>query len=246
MAIVNSIGTRIGTTIAKATNSKPAVWLGEQFEKNPESALAAATVTSIILKDGIGCAMYVTQSLNNKKIPDEKRKFVAALDLTNGVLMIAAQIAMFMAMRKYSGPIFKKLFRKSFNSESEINSITRVRMNEALKDPTKVPKKSKVEKDYKEVQNDALGLFKFVVDIAAATIIGKRVIVPLIATPLAKKVEKKLDNPKDAGAAGENSETVKPQENENQNQKMEQEEPKISTLNFENNPDTNLLSRYKK
>jgi hypothetical protein len=149
-----------------------------------------------------------------------------------------------MAMRKYSGPIFKKLFKKSFNSESEINSITRVRMNEALKDPTKVPKKSKVEKDYKEVENDALGLFKFVVDIAAATIICKRVIVPLIATPLAKKVEKKLDNSKATGSVNENSEAVKQPENEKQNVKLE--EPKETDLNFENNPDTNLLSKYKK
>lgn len=243
MAIVNSIGSKIGTTIAKATNSKPAVWLGEKFEKNPESALAAATVTSIILKDGIGCAMYVTQSLNNKKIPDEKRKFVAALDLTNGVLMIAAQIAMFMAMRKYSGPIFKKLFSKSFNAESEINSITRVRMNECIKDPTKVPKKSKVEKDYKEVEKEALGLFKFVVDIAAATIVGKRIIVPLIATPLAKKVEKRMDK----NAPQKPEQKVEDNKKEqSEHLKSEEAKPEIAVPNFENNPDSNLLSKYKK
>lgn len=244
MAIVNSIGTYIGKGIAKATNAKPATWLGEKFEKVPESALAAATVTSIILKDGIGCAMYVTQSLNNKKIPDEKRKFVAALDLTNGVLMIGAQIAMFLAMRKYSGPLFEKLFKKSFNNLSKGEAITRTRMNEALKDPNAVPRKSVVEKEFEKVRKDSLGLFKFVVDIAAATIIGKRVIVPLIATPLAKKVEKKMDEHKKAKANG-----IKPvaeAQKEEVKSEAKFEESKEKVPNFENNPDSNLLSRYKK
>ena len=96
MAIIDSISRGMG----KVSYWQPIKKLGEQFAKNPEKALGNAVVTSIILKDGIGCAMYVTQSLNNKKIPDEKRKFVAALDLTNGGLMILAQIGMFLAMRK--------------------------------------------------------------------------------------------------------------------------------------------------
>ena len=108
MGAIQSIGTKIGTTIAKATNLKPAVKLGKKFEIDAEKALATATVTSIILKDGIGCAMYVGQSINNDKIPEKKRKFVAALDLTNGILMIGAQIAMFFAMRKYSEKKKKK------------------------------------------------------------------------------------------------------------------------------------------
>ena len=234
---ISSIGKNIGIGIAKASNLKPSRWLGNKFEKFPEEALAAAAVTSIILKDGIGCAMYVTQSLNNKKIPDEKRKFVAALDLTNGVLMIAAQIAMFLAMRKYSGPIFEKLFKKSFNPISRSNAISRVRMQQALKDSTKIPKKPKVRKDYEEVKKDALGLFKFVVDIAAATIIGKRIIVPLIATPLAKKVEKKMEK-HNAG----------PVNNQEQQTKEEKTQENIQTVtpNFSNNPDTNLLNKYRK
>ena len=106
MSGLQSIGNTIKTGIAKASDSKSVKWVSKKFADNPEGALATATVSSIILKDGIGCAMYVTQSLHNDKIPEKKRKFVAALDLTNGVLMIGAQIAMFFAMRKYSGPIF--------------------------------------------------------------------------------------------------------------------------------------------
>jgi hypothetical protein len=183
----------IGKGIAKATNSRPAKWLGDKFDGNLEKALATAVVGSIIAKDGIGCAMYVTQSMNNKKIPDEKRKFVAALDLTNGLLMIVAQIGMFLAMRKYSGAIFNKLLDKSFNPIARSNSVSRMRMWMDKKGET-VLKKLGLEKIFDDkVQKGALDVFKFVLDTAAATIVGKRVIVPLIATPFASKVEKWLD-----------------------------------------------------
>ena len=237
----------IGTGIAKATNWKPAKWLGKKFEQDPEKALAMATVTSIILKDGIGCAMYVTQSLHNDKIPEKKRKFVAALDLTNGVLMIGAQILSFLAMRKYSGPIFEKIFSKSFNKISKANTISRMRMQDAHP-----YKKTVYDKMFGSVKDDALGLFKFVVDIAAATIVGKRVIVPLIATPLAKKVEKKMDAKK-----AHSAETGKPHDEPKQDTTAQKTEQQVQAQkldivsapsdNAETLPkDTNLLSKYSK
>ncbi len=191
MSVIQSIGTSIGKGIAGATNAKPAKWLGEKFQKNPEKALALATVSSIILKDGVGCAMYVNQSLHNDKIPEKKRKFVAALDLTNGVLMIGAQIAMFFAMRKFSKPIFEKIFKKSFNPTAKSKIISDLQKRDAQKGIN--VNKIKCEKEFDKVKNGALEVFRFVADIAAATIIGKRIIVPLIATPLAKKVESKMD-----------------------------------------------------
>ena len=240
MAGISSIGNAIGTGIAKASASRPAEWLGKKWNKNPVDVLAYATVASIILKDGIGCAMYVTQSLNNKKIPDEKRKFVAALDLTNGVLMIAAQIAMFFAMRKYSGKIFEKMFKKSFNPAAKSDALSRIRMLEAEKG-NPVPKKLKVAKDYAKVKKDALDLFKFVADIAAATIVGKRIIVPLIATPLAKKVEKKMNEGKDVKSEEPKQivESVKTEE-----KPQEIEAPKLDIVSKDDN--SNLLAKYKK
>ena len=252
MAGISSIGQSIGKGIARATNSRPATWLGKKFEENPENALAMATVTSIVLKDGIGCAMYVTQSLNNKKIPDEKRKFVAALDLTNGVLMIAAQIAMFFAMRKYSGPIFEKLFAKSFNDKNKSSIISRMRMWLNIKNPGNTPKKLTLEKEYNDVKKDGLDLFKFVADIAAATIVGKRIIVPLIATPLAKKVEKRMN--KDNAKAEEKTPSTETNENKNENIQIKGNTPLLTQKQYEefkapyfqNNQNSNLLNRYKR
>lgn len=169
------------------TRSKPMIWLGDQFQKNPEKALALTTVGSIVVKDGVGCYKYVSQSLNNKEIPDERRNFVAAMDLSNGVLMILAQIGMFFAMRKYSGPIFDKLFKKSFNPKTLEYLAAKLRIDDHSL------RKLVFNKNAAEVRKDALGLFKFVADIAAATIIGKRVIVPFIATPVANVIKGKMD-----------------------------------------------------
>ncbi len=212
MGGLQSVGNAIKSGIAKSTNLKPVKWVSKKFEKDPEGTLAAATVTSIILKDGIGCGMYVYQSLNNDKIPEKKRKFVAALDLTNGVLMIGAQIAMFFAMRKYSGPMFKALFKKSFNPQTRANIISKLRMEE-MKKTGHTAKKQVFNRIFDKIESDGAGLFKFVLDIAAATILGKRVIVPLVATPLAKKVEKKMEKHHGADDVKHHDETHKADEN---------------------------------
>lgn len=190
--ITSGIAKGFSKVLGAASKAKPMKKLGEQFQKNPETALALTTVASIVVKDGVGCYKYVTQSLNNEKIPEKQRSFVAALDLTNGVLMILAQIGMFFAMRKLSEPIFNGLFKKSFNEQNAKDIATRIRML-ADKTKEKAPRKLTINKDYNKVREDALGVFKFVLDIAAATILGKRVIVPFIATPLANKVKDKMD-----------------------------------------------------
>ena len=232
MGIMNGISKVIGAY----TKSAPMERSGKSFIKNAEKALGAATVTSIVVKDGIGCVMYVTQSMNNKKIPEEKRKFVAALDLTNGVLMIAAQIAMFFAMRAYSGKIFDKLFKGSFNPVAQSDAISRFRMKTNQLGET-VYKKLVGGKNYKEFKDSAASVFKFCLDIGAATIVGKRVIVPLIATPLAGKVKKLMDK-----------DSAKAENKENQDAKViaapaadvkAPEAPKFDTGS------TNLLDKYR-
>lgn len=235
----------VGKGVAKATNLKPAKWLGNKFDGDLETALAIATVGSIIAKDGIGCAMYVTQSMNNKKIPDEKRKFVAALDLTNGLLMILAQIGMFFAMRKYSGPLFNKIFQKSFNPIAKSNTITRMRMWMGKKGEP-VVKKLGLEKVFDEkVQKGAMDVFKFVLDTAAATIIGKRVIVPLIATPFASKVEKWLDK-REKMKNGEAVDDSQVSPSMKGNDKTEGENLDVIVPIEKEDESTNLLDLYKK
>ena len=191
MANVNPVTSGIARVLGAVTKSKPVKALTKKFQENPEGVLAATTVTSIVIKDGIGCYKYVSQSLNNKEIPDDKRAFVASMDLTNGSLMIGTQIAMFYLMRKYSAPMFNKLFNKSFNPKVKRDMLTWLRM-EAKKTNLQEPKKNVVEKVFEEKKKEALDLFKFIFDVGIATIIGKRIITPFIATPLAGVVQKKF------------------------------------------------------
>lgn len=152
----------------------------ERFQKNPIEAAATATIASIIIKDAIGCAMYVTQSLNNEKIPEERRSFVAALDLTNGALMILAQILLFVLVssEKAQGKIFPKLFKKFYGPEAKENYYRKMR------DITNASKE-KIFEEFAKQEKLSKEVFKAVSSLVAATMLGKRVIVPFIATPMA-------------------------------------------------------------
>ena len=105
---LNIIKRGTGWVLDKVANSRLAKYSGTQVFNNNRDFIDGLGVASIIAKDGLGCYLYVTQSLNNKNIPDDKRKFVASLDLTNGLLMILFQIAVF----KMSKPVLTKLFNK--------------------------------------------------------------------------------------------------------------------------------------
>ena len=115
---------KIGTFISDKLICKPLNAIGNMkcieklskgYQSNDAKIIAGVSVGSIVLKDGLGCVMYVKQSLNNEKIPEEKRKFVAALDLINGILMVGTQIGMFFLFNKCQDKLFKKCFGKFFN-----------------------------------------------------------------------------------------------------------------------------------
>lgn len=117
----NTLNPLVRTVLCKPikafSNSKLGRYTGEQFKKNNRMFIDGLGVSSIIAKDGLGCYLYVTQSMNNKDIPDDKRKFVAALDLTNGVLMIALQLLMFFTVshKVCQTAMFDKAFGKMFD-----------------------------------------------------------------------------------------------------------------------------------
>ena len=127
--------------------------------------------------------MYVTQSLNNKKIPEEKRGFVAALDLANGGLMIGTQIiaALTISNKKVQQKIFNAIFGNKLNrsfrkgiidklsKDSKFGALGKKMLNDNFKDVTKTA-------------SDALGAFTTLI---ASTIVAKRMVVPFISTPLA-------------------------------------------------------------
>ena len=115
-----------GLNLIERTIAKPLKWFsgskvarnaGNQVFNNNRAYIDGLGVASIIAKDGLGCYLYVTQSLNNKDIPDDKRSFVASLDLTNGILMIALQLLMFFTVshKVCQTKMFDKFFGKMFD-----------------------------------------------------------------------------------------------------------------------------------
>ena len=157
------------------------------YEEDNAKFMSAIGVTSIVLKDGLGCYLYVKQSLNNDKIPEDKRKFVAALDLANGGLMIAMQLLMFFTIsnKKVQDKIFNKLFGKNFTRAADKALKAKLDKINKLKGLTGKDFHIAREADKKGLKN----AFSYLISLAAATLIAKRIIVPFIATPLADKTK---------------------------------------------------------
>ncbi len=247
MPSVYSIGAK---AIGAVTNSKPVKWTCNQFKKNFDNALIYTTMGSIVVKDGIGCVTYVKQSLNNEEIPEKRRSFVAALDLTNGVLMIVSQIALFLAMHKINKPMFDWIFRKSFSKGARKTLMTQTRMiqraeGKASESINNVSKKLVIGHAHDKIRKDSLKIFEFVTDLVASAIIAKRVVVPLIATPLASIVEKKMKAKHDA-AEGKSETEIKDKSNPTMQGAAKinivSEPARVQTQSTS----TNLLDKYKK
>lgn len=160
--------------------------------KTFDNAVALLTLGSIVVKDGLGCIMYVEQSKHNKRIPEERRNFVWKLDAVNGGLMIAFQILFFLGMRKFNDKLFGKLF-KSFKPQhiESVNEARRV----ADKAANKVPRtKNELNAEVLTAKSAGLSIFRSVSELVASTILAKRVVVPFIATYLTDKLESKHNN----------------------------------------------------
>ena len=173
---INAIsGTRVSKYVCK------------NFEENNLKVIGGIAMLSIILKDGLGCYLYVKQSLHNKKIPEDKRKFVAALDLTNGGLMILMQLLMYKTisnekiqaklydkfLKKYIDRPARKAYRELLAKTEKFKTLSGKEFNPAFEQFVKNSRKT----------------FGLLTSLVAATIIAKRVIVPFVATPLADKAK---------------------------------------------------------
>ena len=125
--------------------------------------------------------------MNNKKIPEDKRKFVAALDLANGGLMVGMQLLTFFTIsnRKVQDKIFNKLFGKNFTRAADKAMKAALQKSDKLKNITGQEFHYAREADKKGLKN----AFSYLTSLAASTLLAKRVIVPFIATPLADKTE---------------------------------------------------------
>jgi len=147
-----------------------------------EYKMGKVLVIANAAKDLVNCGFYVNQSLNNKKIPEEKRKFVAALDLTNGVFMVTSQLLLgFTILNKtIQDKITEKLFgglrEKAANFARQMGNI------------------ENAEKFGSKVFGNCKKGFTLASGLIVSTIIAKRLLVPFIATPTAGWFKNKYMN----------------------------------------------------
>lgn len=203
MSFISPITNRIGSGLRTCYDyclKKPDLMLSrtkilekacEKFQDPKTNAawIAGLGVFSVILKDGFGCYLYVTQSLNNKKIPEDKRKFVAALDLANGGLMILLQILMTYTISKkaFQEKMFNKLFGKMFNRQTSKSIQAIMEQKDHLKG--KVKGNQDFHRAFESYKDASIAAFGSLTALIAATTVGKRIITPFIATPLADKTK---------------------------------------------------------
>ena len=81
--------------------------------KQAGEAAATIALISTTTKDLVNCIYYTNQSLTNKKIPEEKRKFVVGIDLSNGVLNVASQATLGVVIKNQLPQMFDAIFSKT-------------------------------------------------------------------------------------------------------------------------------------
>jgi hypothetical protein len=171
------------------------------------------------IKDMVGCVLYVNASLNNKKLPEEKRKFMACLDACNGVISVALQVVAGIVITddKVINWASGKLFGKLENID---------------------PKKFAAAKG---------GLKQFA-SLAVTTIFVKRVLSYLISTPAAGKLKAAMAEKEKADKAKKEAETAPVQTAKTEEPKAEkakQEEKAVATVDYSKLPSglTKLLKK---
>lgn len=153
-----------------------------------EIKLGKVLVVANAFKDLINCGFYVYQSYNNKKIPEEKRKFVAALDLTNGLFMVTSQILLGLTICNKA--VQERLNKYLFGGLKEKATKYALESNKGFTQETAAKFGEKIFKNCGKGFTVASGLI-------VSTIIAKRLLVPFIATPTASWFKQKyMDTPK--------------------------------------------------
>ncbi len=91
MTMISSLNKPIANTMNWTVKNLATKSLKKGLE-HPVEYAAKMMVLSFITKDAVNCCLYTIQSMYNEKIPEDKRGFVAALDLVNGVINIVGQL----------------------------------------------------------------------------------------------------------------------------------------------------------
>ena len=177
---------------------------------NPKATVATAAMiatVSNVSKDAVNCAYYTIQSLNNDRIPEDQRKFVAALDLSNGIMNVGVQLLMSFGIADLITSIFDNKIGK-IRDFSDKKEIIQQEFNKLTEEQKKRITKEEFAKGYKKLVKKnkdlaRLGFTVLTVNIAMQ-VLTKRIITPLVATPMASFFKEKFEKAEENSKAKEN------------------------------------------
>lgn len=166
--------------------TKPAGLSPEALKKSAFIAGPVLAIASIVTKDLFGCACYVYNDLTNKKIPEQQRPFSAAWDFANGITTVIVTSLAPIILTKPLENMFDKSTSKFFAQENinkiakSVASQTGISIEEATKQTSE---------KLSNIQSVSKGAFSTLTSLVVAGIFAKRVICPLISTPIASKIK---------------------------------------------------------
>ncbi len=177
---------------------------------NPKATVATAALiatASNVSKDAVNCVYYTYQSLTNERIPEDKRKFVSALDLSNGIMNVGIQLIMAFGIADAITSIFDNKLAKAedFSDKEEVIKDKFNKLGDELKSKTNYEEFSKHYKNLIKKRKDLarLGFTVLTVNIAMQ-VLTKRIITPLCATPLASVFKEKFEKAEERKKAKQN------------------------------------------
>lgn len=128
--------------------------------------------TSLILKDAVGCALYVGQARRNKEFTPQQRSDIANYDLANGVINIGLQLAAVkpienLMTKVVDSKMMKKMFKNLDTRLADNNNKTVM----------------KLLKNKKRLTEGAVALFSVII----CQYFIKRVVSPYFSVPAGEK-----------------------------------------------------------
>ena len=166
-------------------NSK---FMQKWIPEDPAKAASGLALLSTVTKDAVNCGYYTYQSYNNKRIPEDKRKFVAANDLSNGFYNVVIPLLLKGPIDKSNKYIFDTYFKKYFSEAAAKNIYNKIKDTNS---------QYTLEMIRDNLSKKSLGFAKsglgVIFTLVVSQIICKRIITPTLATPSADYIKKLME-----------------------------------------------------
>ncbi|MCM1266052.1 MAG: hypothetical protein NC200_07620 [Candidatus Gastranaerophilales bacterium] len=136
----------------------------------------AKIASSLILKDAVGCYLYVSQARKNKEMTPQQRADVANYDLANGGINIGLQLLAVKPIEKMMNKFVENKWVKHFYTN----------MADKLKPSNKSADAAKYLKGVKSVTSGAVALLSVII----CQYFIKRIVSPFLSVPAGEKSKK--------------------------------------------------------